>query len=395
MSRRRPFVVWQAGVAWDGLPGTDRRLVSELVHHVDVLWADPPKSAARSLRNGDLRGLRPRVRVVGPHLTVVSPIAPPGPNRPGISRLTDRLSEQLITKVVRSMARDVDVIVGTSPDPRLNIFAGALRVYYATDDFPAGAALMGKRARRFERIEMQRLAEANVVGAVSPQILERWHISGTDTFVLPNGCDPAHFTGMDLAPAPQDVALPAPVAGLIGQLSPRIDLTLLEAVADAGISLLLVGPRQADFEHARVSRLVARPRVTWVGRKSYDELPSYMQVIDVGLTPYIDDAFNACSFPLKTLEYLSSGRSVVSTPLPAVARLQSPWIRTAGTPEAFVVAVRESVSSSADADAIENKRRFASTHDWSTRARQFLREIGIPVASDGPGVEVVDRETSL
>ena len=51
--------------------------------------------------------------------------------------------------------------------------------------------------------------------------------------------------------------------------------------------------------------------------RQFQELPSYLRVIDVGLTPYSQSDFNRASFPLKTLEYLAAGRPVVASDLPA------------------------------------------------------------------------------
>ena len=46
---------------------------------------------------------------------------------------------------------------------------------------------------------------------------------------------------MNIAPrAARD--LPPPVVGLVGQLSERIDLDILDGLVDAGFALLIVGP---------------------------------------------------------------------------------------------------------------------------------------------------------
>ena len=373
----RALLVWQAGVGWDGLAGTDRHLVTHLLRHVDVLWVDPPRSVVPLVRSRAWASLWPRTTSPRPGLTRLHPVAPPFPDRPGVDRVTNALTSALVRRTLRRLGRRASVVVGTSPHPPLDPVAGARRVYYATDDFTAGAELMGKRRDRFRRVELRRVAEADVLGAVSPEILARWPTSGRRTFVLPNGCDLAHYDGVDQAPAPDDVALPPPVAGLVGQLSPRVDLGLLEAVADAGVSLLLVGPRHADFEPARVEALLARSNVVWVGQKPFAELPSYLRVIEVGLTPYVPDEFNRASFPLKTLEYLAAGRGVVSTALPAVDRLGSPWIRVAEGPDAFVRELRAAFRESATPGAAAARREYAAGHDWSARAATFLEAVGL------------------
>ena len=110
--------------------------------------------------------------------------------------------------------------------------------------------------------------------------------------------------------------------GLVGQLTERIDVRLLEAVADAGFSLLLVGPYDPRWEPERFAALIARPNVRYTGRVPASEVPSYLAAMDVGLTPYADTPFNQASFPLKTLEYFGAGLPVVSTDLPG-----SRWLR--------------------------------------------------------------------
>jgi teichuronic acid biosynthesis glycosyltransferase TuaH len=375
-SAGRPLMIWQAGVTWDDLAGTDRHLVTHLADHVDILWVDPPQSILRSARARQGRPLRTRTMWAHPHVTRLAIVGPPCPDRPGVDRLTNGLVRHLIRRTVTELGGEVAVVVGTSPHPSLTIVPGARRVYYATDDFTAGASLMGKRPNRFRRIEAARVREADVVGAVSSEIVDRLDPPAAPTFVLPNGCDIEHFAGVDAAPLPRDVALPGPIAGMVGQLSPRVDLDLLEAVADAGISLLLVGPHHPSFEPERVASLVARSNVVWVGRKAFEDLPSYLRVIDVGLTPYVPDDFNRASFPLKTLEYLSAGRPVVSTPLPAVSRLDVRWVRAAAGRADFVAAVREAFAADAQRDRTEI-RAYAATHDWSVRARSFLDAVGL------------------
>jgi teichuronic acid biosynthesis glycosyltransferase TuaH len=157
-----------------------------------------------------------------------------------------------------------------------------------------------------------------------------------------------------------------------------MDLGLVEAVADSGMSVLLVGPLQATFrQHARLGRLLARPNVEWVGPKRFDELPSYLRIIDVGLLPYTDSAFNRASFPLKTLEYLAAGRPVVATTLPAITWLDTPLIAVADEPASFARRTAEEATTSRSPDLIERRRAFAATHSWSKRVEQLAEVLGI------------------
>ena len=372
-----PLLVWLAGVPWDGIRGTDRHLVTALAADCRVLWVDPPRSL--------LRAGRPTVSVSDTEVASVTrmrTVGPPGPDRVGIDVLTYALLGRALQRTVpRVASRGMPVVlVSTSPHPPLDLIGSAHRIYYPTDDFVAGASLMRKSPGRIAALEARRVQEADRVGAVSQLILDRLGVPRSPSFVLPNGCDPVAYAGVDGLPPHPEVRLRGPVAGMVGQISPRVDLALLEGVVGSGLSLLLVGPHQPDFEPERVEALVAHPNVQWVGQRRFEELPAFLGSIDVGLTPYVVDEFNRASFPLKTLEYLSAGRPVVSTPLPGADLLACPWVSQAGDAAGFVDEIHRAVSRRDDRDAI---RGFAADHSWSSRAAEFLRVSGIerPYAS--------------
>ena len=164
--------------------------------------------------------------------------------------------------------------------------------------------------------------------------------AGVDAAYLPNGCDAAFYARRRLCCRPPPRCdLPGPIAGFVGHINGRTDLALLEAIATAGASLLLIGPRDPAFEPARFEALAARPNVSYLGPQPFDELLPYLKKIDVGIVPYANTRFNRNSYPMKTLEYLAAGRPVVSTPLPAVRSLETDLVALAETPEDFAAAV--------------------------------------------------------
>lgn len=358
----RSGVVFAAGNPWDGNRFPDQHMAEALSAHLPVCYVDPP---VRGVRSGPLEEIRPglwRARTVGI----------PGRERPGLHTLSLALWRRHLRRTVRSAGwRPAAVIAGTV-EPLLDVLPGARRVLYGTDDFVAGAALMGVPRRRLERFEAAALATADVVVAISEALAERWRAMGHEVVTIPNGVDARHFAGVDELPWPDDVHLPAPVVGFVGHLSERIDLRLLEAVADRGWSLLLVGPRQGTFELARITDLLSRPNVAWVGPKPYDALPAYLRAIDVGVVPYTMSAFNAASFPLKTLEYLAAGRAVVSTDLPAVRWLDTDLVRVADTPPAFADAVASAAAEPRRPQEMAARRAFAARHTWAARADELI-----------------------
>jgi teichuronic acid biosynthesis glycosyltransferase TuaH len=211
------------------------------------------------------------------------------------------------------------------------------------------------------------------VVAISPVLAEKWSAGAAEVTMVPNGCDAAHFATADAAAPPPDVRLRGPVAGFVGHLSERIDLEMLEAIAAAGISLLVVGPRQPTFELARMDALFARPNVQWVGPRDFRALPSYLRVIDVGLTPYRRSEFNRASFPLKTLEYLAAGRAVVAGDLPAHRWLATSHVAIARTPAEAVAHTTALLAAPRRPADVAARRAFAAKHTWAARTAQIAQ----------------------
>jgi teichuronic acid biosynthesis glycosyltransferase TuaH len=168
--------------------------------------------------------------------------------------------------------------------------------------------------------------------------------------------------------------VPSPIAAVVGQLNFRIDLALLEAVLDRGLSLLLVGPVDHP-ERERMTRLLADPRVQSVGMRPVEEVARYLRRADLGLVPYNHCAFNESSFPLKTLEYLAARLPVVSTDLPATRWLDTPLVAIADDPDGFASAAHRLVGlTSSDVDRTK-RWRFAQEHSYAKRAEALLAAI--------------------
>jgi len=286
---------------------------------------------------------------------------------------------RLVRRAIGRLGGTARALVETSTlVPIMGRCGEALQVYWAQDDFVGMAELVGLSADRIRRGEEDILARAHLVIAANPDVARAVSRPGRPTVLVPYGCDFEHFASARGMVPPLEVAyLPRPVIGFMGHLGDRIEMPLLEAVADTGHTLLLIGPRHPRFELAAMDPLLARPNVHWVGAQDFEDLPKYLSVVDVGLVPYVDSAFNRGSFPLKTLEYLAAGIPVVATDLPAIRWLNCPDIRVAKGGKAYAEAVLEVLARS-DADGIQRRQRFAAAHSWKVRAEAFAEALGVP-----------------
>ncbi|MCU1429534.1 MAG: glycosyl transferase, group 1 [Actinomycetia bacterium] len=371
------LVVLVAGSRWEGVNFASHHVARALTQYAPVLYVDPALSPiTRARQHGWRRASRAELRVVAPRLAVLTPLAPPFPNRPRIAPLTRLMARRAVVRAARRLGGDVHATLLFAPGTRLFGAAGErVRVYYAKDDFSAAADLSAGSADRSGASEEWAAQHADLVVAHSPVLMERW--KSFEPVYVPNGVDPERFASVDDAEPAADVSLPRPIVGFVGLLSNRIDLDLLEAVAQRGHSLLLVGARQATFAVDRIARLLDLPNVQWVGPRPYDELPHYLRLVDVGIVPYTDSAFNRASFPLKTLEYLAAGRPVVATPLPAISWLGTDRVRTAVEPEAFADEVDAAIAEGLGPAAVEARRAFARNHSWASRVHTLATALDL------------------
>jgi teichuronic acid biosynthesis glycosyltransferase TuaH len=363
---------------YDGIKMADQHMAEQLSRLVPVLYVDPPTSRLTPLRHRGMTSAvkEPRLRLQAPGLARLTPIVQPLPSRRGISAITSRLTRRLLRRATAQLGGRVRAVI--SAWPHYSVFGSCdedVRVYWVQDDFVGGAALLGLNAAHVDARERAVAATANLIVAVSPVLADRWQTRGLATVLIPNGADVDAYVGVDQARLPADVELGGPVAGFVGHINERIDLRVLEAIADRGRSLLLVGPKDPAFQPRRFAALLSRGNVRWVGSKKFDALPGYLRLMDVGLVPYGNSPFNRGSFPLKTLEYLAAGRAVVAADLPAVRWLDTDLVAVAAEPADFAGQVERLLSERRSPALVARRRAFASGHSWANRAAEIYEAI--------------------
>lgn len=379
------WIVWISGQPWDQDGGTHGAMAIAMSTYTRILWVDPPASPISPGRKQ--RILVPALDQVTDRIMRLRPVALPAFSRPGIRLSTPRLMRAQINWAMRKLKSRPNAVVMMYLGGLLGGWGDDVTdVLYGTDDYVAGAELMQLSARYLRRQERRDLGKADVVVAISSELANRWADLGPTPVVIPNGCWPLSTDATNL-PA-KEWNLPAPVVGVIGRLSSRLDLDILETIADSGISLVLMGPLDQHWNLERFHELARKPSVRYIGPVSSLEVPAYLASVDVGLTPYTNSDFNRASFPLKSLEYLSVGLPVVVNDLPAHRWLRADLEKTvreeiadqililAKDSEDYVAAIKQMAAHGRE--AADHRREFAGRHSWTSRAAQFADAVGIP-----------------
>ena len=379
------LIVLCAVNSYDGFKMADWHVAEHLSRLCPVLYVDPPVSVLGPARQHRAGLPDPRLRLLRPGLARLTPAVQPFPSRRGTAGMTAAIAREYLRRAAARLGGQVRAIISGWPQfPVFGTCGEQVRAYWARDDFVGGAPLLGLNGGLLDARERRVAAGADLVIAASPVVADIWRRRGLDPILIPYGTDAAAYRDVERASLPADAQLPAPIAGFVGRLNERTDLRLLEAIAARGRSLLLVGPKDPDFQPRRFEALRRQPNVCWVGPRTSDSLPGYLRLIDVGLVPYTGSAFNLGSFPLKTLEYLAAGRAVVATDLPATRWLATDHICIAGAPVHFADQVDRLLAMPRTPGVLAARQAFAARHAWGLRAAEIYAAVAGQQARTAP-----------
>jgi glycosyltransferase involved in cell wall biosynthesis len=180
------------------------------------------------------------------------------------------------------------------------------------------------------------------------------------------GVDCNHFGSARKADTkvPEDLAsLKGPVFGYFGVIDERLDYDLIAALADANPegSVAMVGP----VMKVDPASLPKRPNLHWLGQRSYADLPAICKGFDVCLMPFALNEATEFINPTKTLEYMATGRPIVSTAVTDVVRNFGEIVSVAHSTQEFIERCAK-CSKEADAEIISRGLTTASRNSWDS-----------------------------
>jgi glycosyltransferase involved in cell wall biosynthesis len=224
------------------------------------------------------------------------------------------------------------------------------------------------------RRERELLVIADVVFAGGPKIWKVKRVTNANCFCFGCGVDAKHFArarDVDLA-LPTDIAhLPGPIYGYIGVVDERIDYELLAALADsASGSVVMVGP----WTKVNRATFPQRENLHWLGGRDYSELPNYAKAFDVCMMPFALNKATEFINPTKALEYMATGRPIVSTAVEDVVLQFSEVVDIAVTPADFIhQCVRRAARQ--DRRAIERGLQLVARNSWESIVSELERHV--------------------
>lgn len=189
-----------------------------------------------------------------------------------------------------------------------------------------------------------------------------------------------HFAqAQEDGPIPDDLAaIPGPRVGWFGVVDERVDYDLLRIAAAArpDVHFVLVGPAvkvdPADFPQA--------PNLHWLGGRDYAQLPAYCRGYDVCMMCFALNEATEFINPTKALEYLATGKPVISTAVRDVVRQYEDTVAIAHSPEEFVELIDDALAGKQNAMVAKGiEKAKAASWESTVAAMRGIIEEGLKV----------------
>ncbi len=169
------------------------------------------------------------------------------------------------------------------------------------------------------RIEPQTIALADAVFSNSAYLADYARRYNPTSLDIGQGCETEMYQANMVHPEPPDLAsIPHPRIGYVGFLTgERLDINLLEqlALAKSEWQIVLIGPEEVLFQRSNLHTL---KNIHFLGSKIPNQLPAYIQHLDVCINPQLINALTVGNYPRKIDEYLAMGKPTVATNTPAM-----------------------------------------------------------------------------
>jgi glycosyltransferase involved in cell wall biosynthesis len=307
----RYSIVVHSHLKWDWVWQRPQQFLARLSRKHSVLFVESPDAC------DEARATRTYVRAVTefPNINVLQIKIPTSraSDLPWVDKERRRVVQSLLSG---PLGEKFTSIVQWFYDPMaIRGFAGQLNEQLIVYDCMDELSLFRGAPPELVHRERELLAVADLVFAGGPKIWRAKREVNPNCFCYGCGVDAEHFgRARDRERRlPDELAdLPHPIFGYIGVVDERIDYDLLaHLAASTKGSVVMIGPwtkvDPASFPRSN--------NLHWLGGRDYSNLPSYAKGFDVCIMPFARNEATRFINPTKALEYMATGRPIVSTPV--------------------------------------------------------------------------------
>jgi glycosyltransferase involved in cell wall biosynthesis len=304
---RTPLLVCFSHLRWDFVWQRPQHLMSRATQHYRVLFVEEPIFKPGIARHMDVSRR--------PHgVTVAVPMLPEGSSPQDV--ILDQ--RELVETLIGREAADPRMLWYYTP--MAMAFTSHLEADLAVYDNMDELSLFRGASRELLDLESALFTRADLVFTGGMSLYDAKRHRHRSVHAFPSSIEFDHFAKARTTkrdPADQ-AAIPHPRLGFFGVVDERMDVELLDRVAELRPDwhFVMIGP-VVKIDPAVLPR---RDNIHWLGGRAYKDLPEYLSGWDVGFMNFALNEATRFISPTKTPEFLAAGVPVVSTPIADVVR---------------------------------------------------------------------------
>ncbi|RQP09549.1 MAG: glycosyltransferase family 1 protein [Chryseobacterium sp.] len=232
-------------------------------------------------------------------------------------------------------------------------------------------------------LEEELMEKADVVFTGGHRLYEAKKHRHPNIHPFPSSIDFDHFAQArsEQAAEVDDGQIGFPRLGFFGVVDERFDVDLLRNMAASRPDwhFVIIGP----VVKIDPAILPQAENIHYLGQRSYDELPQYINSWDIALMPFAINESTEFISPTKTPEYLAAGKPVISTAIHDVVRPYGTegLVHIADTAEEFIACAEKEMAKSDRSEWLTKVDSFLAGNSWDRTTDQMSAIISDAVTS--------------
>ncbi len=281
--------------------------------------------------------------------------------------IANRRNNYLFAKAIKAVIAELNlknfIVINDSDMFRsfyLKDYLQPLKYIYYTRDNLMTVPYWSKHGKKHEPSLMRK---SDLILGNSTHLISYAKQYNNNSFYIGQGCDLSMFSESDVNFKPKDISnIYSTIIGYTGLLTGRrLDIALIQHIAKTRLdwNIVLIGPEEEDFKKSDLHNL---PNVHFLGNKSPEDLPLYIQHFDICINPQIVNDLTLSNYPRKIDEYLAMGKPVVATDTPTMEIFKD-CVYLAKSKQMFVELIEVAINENS-AEFIKMRKDLANSHSW-------------------------------
>lgn len=224
-------------------------------------------------------------------------------------------------------------------------------------------------------LEEKIIEKADLIFTTAQALLQKRKKYNKDVYLVPNAVDVEHFKEKTISQK-NKLKIKKPLVGYVGVIYDWFDMNILEYCAEKkdDFNFVIIGPSSSKAIEEEMKELTKKYKnIFWLGEKSYQDVPEYIQQFDVCIVPFKINELIKNVDPIKVYEYLAMGKPVVSTYWKELEKFSS-FIALGLNYEDFLKKIEDEYNKNSE-EKIKERRKFAEENAWQKRAEKMMEII--------------------